>query len=128
MQWKNGVTKQFDTSHKEALLEFIQYDCILRFRFPTVSLNFIQNTGLYTPIYSCSLPIGQLYFSDHLQSSTIQYYPLKWVFNLVRRLVFTSENCHKTRGVGGLEWVSAHVREQCDFGMKYLLCRTQSRA
>ena len=56
------------------LLDFILCDCRLRFHFPSVSLIFMPNPGLYMPISPCSLPNGQLSYSGILQSSPVGPY------------------------------------------------------
>ena len=60
---------------KEALLDFMLYGCRLRFHFPSISLIFTPNTGLYTPISPCYFPNGHIYFSNTLQSSPVGFYP-----------------------------------------------------
>ena len=59
------------STYKEALLDFILCDFSLQFNFPSASLIFTPNTGLYTPISPWSLPNVPPPFSDIFQSSPI---------------------------------------------------------
>ena len=59
---------------------------------------------------------------------TILSYPLRQVCTLVRCHVCPSGGEAQTRGVDGIEWASARVCAQYNFGTKKLLLQTQSWA
>ena len=84
---RNLHIKGVNCKYKEALLDFIIWYFSLRYRFPSASLRFTPNTGLYTHISPCSLPNGQPYLSNILQSSPILSHYLRGVLTLVCRPV-----------------------------------------
>ena len=111
----------FSLSYKEALLEFILCYCSLWF------------FSCQYPYILCQIPVFVRWFI-HVPFLmfhfiyTILSYPLRQVCTLVRCHVCPSGGEAQTRGVDGIEWASARVCAQYNFGTKKLLLQTQSWA